>query len=291
MPTGVPADIMRAILHYSLVTKMPGRKPLSELESLRRRALRMTIALKSLKDELKELGDNHEEIWALDTPGRRPLSRKQVVQREQGYLNEVLASIAKIEAETGEEHLPIRKVHDPVVHNTPANKIGRRQNSEIDDCDKFLQVECEKVPFTLAEFKRNKGYDIWEAEVTISEKGKRMGRLPKPFTQRFSEHKEEILGLLARIEKLEKDLSTAEKFDRQLTLYRDFERIKRKRARQGINTSKYADYNAQIDHMISVKKGLVEFGKPETSEIFHPFENEINAILAELNDIKIKHRK
>jgi chaperonin cofactor prefoldin len=269
---------------------MPGRKPLSELESLRRKALRMTIALKALKDELKELGDNLDEIWALDSPGRRPLSRKQVVQREQGYLNEVLASIAKIEAETGEEHLPIRKVIDPVVHNNTVNKIGRKENSEIDNLDKLLQLECEKVPLTLADFKKNKSYDVWEAEVTISEKGKRMGRLPKLFSVRFSEHKSIITDLVARVEKLESKLSSVEKFERQLTLYRDFERIKRKRIKKNINTSKYADYTAEIEHMVAIKKGLVEYSKAEATEIFHPFGNEINSLLDEIDAIKIKHR-
>lgn len=270
---------------------MPGRKPLSELESLRRKALRMTIALKALKDELKELGDNAAEIEAMDKPGRRPLSRKQVVQREQGFLNDVLARIAEIEKETGEEHVPIKKVFDPVVHNKPANKIGRKANSEIDNLDKLLQLECEKVPLTFAEFKKNKGYNIWEVDVSISEKGKRMGRLPKPFSHRFWDHKQEIGDYLGRIKKLELYMTPAEKFDRQLDLYRDFERIKRKRARQGINTSKYADYSAQIEKMIDVKKGLVEFASPLLDEIFHPFQSEIDLLLSRIDSVEIKTRK
>lgn len=269
---------------------MPGRKPLSELESLRRKALRMSIAIKALKQELKELGDNQAEIDARDYPGRPPLSRKQVIKREQGFLDEALARIAEIEAETGAEHVPIRKVFDPVVHGKSANKIGRKENSEIDLLDKRLQLECEKVPGTFADFKKNKGYDVWEAEVTISEKGKRMGRVPKPFSQRFAEHKTEITRLLAEIEKLELKMTAAEKFDRQLTLYRDYERIKKKRTRQGINTAKYADYSAEIERLIAVKKGLIEGEQPELAELFYPFEREINGMLGEIDSVKIKVR-
>ena len=269
---------------------MRGRKPLTELESLRRKALRTTLAIKSLKDDLKEFGDDMPNIMAMDTPGRRPLSRKQVIKRDQSHLEIILARIAEIEAETGAVPLPIRKVYDPFIHSTAANKIGRKENSEIDWVDRQLQIECEKVPGTFADLKKNKGYDIWEAEVTISEKGKRMGRLPKPFSQRFAEHKNEITRLLADMETLELNMTAVEKFDRQLTLYRDYERIKKKRTRQGISTTKYADYSAEINEILATKKEIEPSQYSESIELFHPFEREVMGILRDIEAVKIKVR-
>lgn len=277
---------------------MAGRKPLTELERMRRAALRRSIALQALKDEMQELGDNLPEILAIETPGRRPLARSEIIKRDAAILNELLFEIKLIEKELGEKHLKISAatIDDPLVRRGTVYEVGRKKNSDLDYIDKQLRAEFAGFQKTKEELIKNKYYDVINLDIVLSANGKQMGRKPKTFSERVVEYKEKITDMMQQIFAAHKAMTALELIDRQIKLYRDFERVKKMRAKSGENVSKVKSYFIEIETLLLKKKqierdivsGNLTHNTIEKIVINNPFDAEFDEIIREIKVLKIK---
>jgi len=201
-----------------------GRPELTEVEKLRRAALRQEIKVSELKALSELYGDDKNEIEAMTGPGARPKSRSKKLADAVLKLEHFVDEYTQQEKHEGLKHVPLDKIRDPLVEN--ALPVGRPEKDEFSILDRKLSLSERKLRNVVNLW--TKAGDVYPPAVTDTASGKRKGRLPIPFTARASLLLIEITGLRAELKKREFGLTYVAALRRELKVLRDIKRDNKK---------------------------------------------------------------
>ncbi|MEQ5821332.1 hypothetical protein [Halomonas sp. SCS19] len=182
-----------------------GRPKLTELEKLRRRALREELRYRELRERLREEGP--DPIGVSHGPGRPPKPIQEKVYDALIKLRNTLRAVRSLEKKEGEPHKSLSEIRDPLVENKTYKAVGRKAATRLTSNDA-------EIFRTLTTFENI--LDEIDTQKTIFPPKPKLGRTPKNRLERLTYQYEKLVEQIDFMVREESRMTYAETLERQV---------------------------------------------------------------------------